>query len=190
MTSSCWLNLFSLKNMFIANLVRLVCIPRLFLYHPNFLRAPANSCLKLFSSDFSRIFSPQIKGISPMWKGFGLYSMQPMAVTYLYLHLCAVLYLYLRCTVFVFVAANDDGEGSVELCLCLDLSKSGHSIAMHWITLYVTVHSHKKNSTQYTETTFKIRKLQQYMEQNATQVILWLFPDLSKSVHCIGSAIQ
>ena len=53
MTSSCWLNLFSLKNMFIANLVRLVCIPCLFLYHPNFVRAPANSCL--FSSYFLRI---------------------------------------------------------------------------------------------------------------------------------------
>ena len=48
-TSSCWLKLFSWNwNTFIANLVRLVCIPRLFLYHPNFVRAPANSCFKLF----------------------------------------------------------------------------------------------------------------------------------------------
>ena len=173
-TSSCWLNLFSWKNTFIANLVRLVCIPCLFLYHPNFVRAPANSCL--FSSYFLRIlFSLHKSAILFSLHKSKEFHQCERALDYLQRNqwrwriciciyvlycicICVVLYLYLWQPMMMerglwnFACAQ----------ICLNLVTPLQCNGLDHIMCNSTFTQNKNNSTQYTETTFKIRKLQQY----------------------------
>ena len=105
--------------------------------------------------------------------------------------ICVVQYLYLFCTVFVFVAANDDGEGSVELCLCPHQSKSGHFIAMHWITLFVIVHSHKTkhNTLKHYSSLENYIKMQKNIEHNVIKYLGFtrICLNLVTPLECIGS---
>ena len=140
--------------MFIANLVRLVCIPYLFRYRCNFGR-PGKQLLEFFPFFLTYclqyhcfLFSAQ-KNFTheraldlPDYICGNQYDDVFVFAYVLYcIRVCAALYLYLWQPMMM--------ERGLWNFVYPHLSKSGHSIAMHWITIIVQhIHSHKTRHTK------------------------------------------